>query len=440
MLARDEAMRIAESVLSAAGGDGEATVSTEVSALLRFAGGQPVGHSTRREVTVGLRYRDGDRLGEAQVQGVDEGAIEKLVNAARHQAELLPPDPEPLPSLGPQPLLNVTAHHADTTPDACDAELRAELAEQLAAVAVASGADAAGIVTVSEGSVVRATTHGMRGSYASTEIALEVTVDTGESSGRAEAWSRSRAAVDAAALGREAAETAARGRGARGLDPGVYRVVLAPAAVATCLRYLAGGFNARQVLEQRSYLTGKIGQKLFGDNVRIRTDVCHPLLQGCPFDGDSLALRRVELVRDGVAAALLHDRRTAVAMGAEPTGWSSGGRSLGGAGASALVMDGGSAGFDDLLAACGDGVYVSRLWYTNWVDPKACVITGMTRDGTFRIRDGKLAEPVRNLRVIQNLVDLFSGIEALGRPVAVSGVVAPPLAAKALSFSTGTSF
>ncbi|MBI2302403.1 MAG: TldD/PmbA family protein [Armatimonadetes bacterium] len=440
MLTHDEAMGICDAVLAAAGADAEVTLSAGRTALLRYADNQAVQHTDAEDLALHLRLRDGARFGEARVQGGDAAAIARLAAEAQRQLTLLPPDPDPLTSVGTQPLLAVTAYHADAALDRFDATSRADAAEAMIRPALEGGLKAAGACTNSESLIAKATTHGMRGSYASTAVELSVTATAADSTGNAVTWSRSAEVLDPAAMGASAAEVAQRARHPRALEPGSYRAVLSASAVATILHFVGSGFNARSVAEGRSYLCGKVGQPVFGDNVHLTQDVTHPCLQGQPFDDDGLGLRRVELVRSGVADSLLHDRRTAAEAGVEPTGYSGGGRVLYGAFASALVMNGDGASEEDLLAACGDGVYVSRLWYTNWVDPALCVITGMTRDGTFRIRDGKLAEPVCNMRIQQNVPALLSSVLALGPAEVHDGVVAPALAAGEFGFNSATSF
>ncbi len=440
MMTCDEAVAVCEQVLALADCDAEATASIRGEALLRFANNEPIEHGQSVERNLEVRLRDGGRFGEASGDWLLNGGVAGLLAAARAQMAVLPPEPDLLPSVPGQPLLSVLAYQADASLAAFDAEARAAVAGQLIGPSREAGLRAAGVCAVTERHLAKATSGGMRGRYASTRLEAEVTAQSDDSTGWGWCGSRSAANLTVADAARRAVEVALRSREPAALEPGSYRVVLGPEAVATLLGFVASGFNARAWLEGRNYLVGRLGEDLFSPEVNLTQDICHPALQACPFDDDGLGVRRVELVHWGRANALLHDRRTAAECGADPTGPSAGGRVRQGCHATALVMDGGEASEQDLIAVCGDGLYINRFWYTNWVDPRECVITGMTRDGTFRIRDGQLAEPLTNARFNQNLLVLLRQVLALGRPVARPGVVAPALLADGFTISSGTTF
>jgi predicted Zn-dependent protease len=435
-----EALDLCEQVLAIAGGDADVTVAESTEALLRFANNEPIQHSVFTRLTVSLSLRLGQRFGQATVQAAGPADLARLVAQARQQAELLPPEPDLLPSVGPQTLASVSAFVPAAAPAAFDETARAEAAAALVAPAKAKGWTTAGIVSNESRQIARAASGGMRGTYAATELEIDLTVQAPDSTGRASAWARDPAAIDPAALGALAAERAARAAGPAAIEPGCYPVVLSAHAVGSLLWYLGGGFNARAVKEGRSWVADRRGQRVASERITLRQDVTHPLLQAQPFDGDGLAVAPVVMLRGGVIDALLYDRRTAAEDGAGPTGWSHGGRNAYGAGPSALVLEGGGASEAELLAAIGDGIYVERLWYTNWVDPKACVVTGMTRDGLYRVRGGRLAEPLLNLRFNQNLLALLAGVRAVGRVEALGHAAAPALAADGFALSSGTSF
>lgn len=437
----DELAAVAERAVELAECDAEALVTVQRQALLRFADGQPIQHTTMTVPKVQLRLRDAGRLGEAEAEQFDDAALRDAVTKARRQMARLPAEPDLLPSVGPQPQLAVDAWDDASGVDSFGPEQRSTAAAAMAAPAREAGLAAAGISQTRERRVAMATANGMRGRYRATEVELSVTVQNGEASGSRRALSHAAGTIDPARMGAEATDVAQRAASPVPLEPGEYRVVLAPRAVdALVHHFLASGFNARGVIEGRSFIELPLGQPLGGDNITVRQDICHPLNQNLPFDFDGVGLRHVTLLDGGVTRQLLHDRRTAAELDAEPTGFSAGGRLRQGATVSGLVMDGGEASEEELIEACGDGLYISRLWYCNWVDPKACVVTGMTRDGLFRIRGGKLAEPVTNGRFNQDLPELLRSVLALGRPVRAESAVVPPLLADGFRLSSASSF
>jgi predicted Zn-dependent protease len=194
--------------------------------------------------------------------------------------------------------------------------------------------------------------------------------------------------------------------------------VLEPYAVAELLQYFAiDCFSGLALHEERSFYAGRLGRQVFAPAVSIADDALDP--RGLPkaFDHEGTPKRRVALATGGVAAGVVWDRGSAARAGAESTGHALPAQERSwGPMAHALVLDGGDAeSVDDLCAAVGDGIYVTRVHYVNVVASREGILTGMTRDGTFRIRDGRIAEPLVNHRFSLSMPDLLRDVVALGR-------------------------
>jgi predicted Zn-dependent protease len=241
-------------------------------------------------------------------------------------------------------------------------------------------------------------------------------------SGYAERTGWSANTVDAVAVAIEAVEKGVRTRGAHELEPGHYRAVLEPYALAELLQYFAwDSFNALGFLEGRSFLADRIGKRVFDPKITLIDDAIDP--RGLPkaFDFEGVPKRRVPLIEEGVARGVVWDRMTAALAEdeRETTGHAppTYGRYHGPL-PFALSLSGGEAGsIDELIDLVGDGIYITRLHYLSVVDPREGILTGMTRDGTFRIRDGKLAEPLVNLRFTVAVPEIFGDVLALTRDV-----------------------
>ena len=176
-------------------------------------------------------------------------------------------------------------------------------------------------------------------------------------------------------------------------------------------------FGALPFMEKRSFMSGRIGERVMGENISIWDDGLDE--RGLP---DGLRLRgRAE------AARRLHRerRREGRRAGTPTTPAKQGGdaRSTGHAlpaGATIgpmplhLFMAPGDASRDDMIEDVKRGIWVSRFWYTRTVHPLNVVVTGMTRDGTFLIEDGKIVGPVRDLRFTQGYVDALNHVDAVG--------------------------
>jgi predicted Zn-dependent protease len=196
--------------------------------------------------------------------------------------------------------------------------------------------------------------------------------------------------------------------------PGRYEVILSPDCVLDLLYFLSlYGFNGRAVEEGRSF--ARVGETQFDESLSLADDVTHPMSAGVGFDAEGTPKRRIELIRRGVTAGLIHDRRTAKALGAHSTGNAVAGGGSFGAVPANLVLEPGTASPEELIGAVERGVLVTDFWYTRILDPRTQVVTGLTRNGVWLVEHGRIVRPVANLRFTQSYV------EALG-PGAVRGV------------------
>ncbi len=458
----DSAKRLLTAALNAAGVakgvEAEATLGGGSLALTRFANNR-IHQNVQEEwprlsLRVILRGKGGVRVGHASSGRIDRKGLKRLAADARALAKLATPAPTgSVPKVAPPPKGFAEVDAWD--PQAADAgpALRADRASRIVLPARAKGLTAAGVFAVHQmslgdyshpGMFAMANTAGLFAYHRRTRVESGCTIMSDDSSGwaRYDDWSYER--VDPAALAASAIEKAERSRKPKAADPGEATVVLEPEAVASLLWFLMPSFSAQAVQEERSVLTGKLGRKLFPEFIKLEDDCFHPLHQGRPFDGEGVPTRKVTLIDDGVAANLVYSRREAAAapqrLGAQPTGHGPQQPSTEGSMPRFPVLAGGVETLQDLIGDAGDGVLVTRLWYNRMVDPRRVRVTGMTRDGTFRIRNGKIAEGVRNLRYNIAVPDLLNNVLAASTPVRAGGMVVPALLVRAFPFTSSTRF
>src|SRR6266545_5064594 len=414
---REPALEVAERVLDAVSGDDAAVVvHSERSGLARFAGKevhQPtLIDNTSVELTV---VRDG-RMGIALGNRLEADGLADLARRAVEAVESASPDPE-LPSLAPRASYPEIAGFDEETAALTPGE-QARLAA--AAIEAAQGFPVYGYFTSGACELAVASTTGLRAQQRSTDATVLVLAAGEEASGYHERTSWEVGRLDPDAVARESVALAGRTRGASEIEPGVYAAVLEPFAVAELLEYFAWDtFNGLGLLEERSYLAGRLGERVFDEKISIADD---PLdSRGLPkaFDFEGVPKQRVELVEQGIARGAVWDRATAARAGAETksTGHAppNAERKWGPA-PTAQSMAAGEIDSPELLAELvGDGIWVTRVHYLGIVDPREGVLTGMTRDGTFRIRDGKIAEPLVNLRFTVSMPELLSEVAGLTR-------------------------
>ena len=445
-LGADGCERLADAAFSAADGlDLEVVVSRNAEGLTRFANSQIHQNVWRDDVAVALRAATADgRTGVARIHSDDPGDVARACREAVGLARVSPPDPQ-FPGFAP--LASPGAVPVDEATLAASPGDRAEAVRELLAQ-VPPAYEAAGAYRTAGREMAVYTTAGQR-VYAPMSAAGLTVVTTGAtSSGYAEAGGRAMREIAAGATGAAAVAKAVAGADPTDLDPGVWPVVLEPPAVATLVKFLAYlGFGGRGWLEGRAFTAGRLGERVVDAQLTVVDDALSSSAVGQPFDDEGTPKQAVELVTRGVAAGVVHDRHTAARTGAHSTGHALPAPNTHGPLAVDPVLLPGAAGaIDDVIAGCRRGVLVTRLHYTNVLHPKSTVITGMTRDGTFLIEDGRVTRPVRNLRFTQSILQALDEVEAVSTQTRYAaetfgeGARFPALRLPAFTFSGTTTF
>jgi predicted Zn-dependent protease len=417
-----EALALAERAQRAADGDEAlALVHRERSGMARFAGSEVHQPTLIENDVVEIQVvRDG-RIGVASGNRIDDAGLRELALRAAEAAESAPADPD-FPGLAPAAEFPHVEGYDEAT-----ASLAAEDQAQLAAAAIeASELDLYGFFTSGTTELALASTTGLRAAQPMTDVATLTLAAVDGASGYAERTSWRRGEVDPGAAAREAVEKAKHTRGAVELEPGSYHAVLEPYAFAELLLYFAyDAFGALGLLEERSYAHGRIGQKVFDERLSIADDALDP--RGLPkaFDFEGSPKQRVQLIEQGVLRGVVWDRATAKRAdgGQQTTGHAppSGARQWGPLPLALSVAGGEAESTEELAELLGDGIYITRLHYLGIVNPREGVVTGMTRDGTFRIRGGKIADPLVNLRFTVTVPEFLAELPGLTRePVLVN--------------------
>jgi PmbA protein len=415
MLGEQAMKQMAATVLGAVAADqAEVAIYSGVSSLTRFANNYIHQNVEESDTSVQVRAVIGKKVGVAGSDIVTREGLkavaERAVTLARLQADN--PDFESLPGAGP--VQKVDAFVEGTA--AYSPEQRAAVVGQICAAAVRARLVAAGAFRTAFGEVAIANSLGVWG-YHRDAIADINTVVMGEtSSGHAEAMTLDAGEIDGAALAAEAIDKCSRGSNPRPVEPGTYEVILEEYAVADIMDYFADlAFGAQAFLEKRSFMSGRLGEKLMGENISIWDDGLSPAGIPSPFDAEGVGRRRVDLIDKGVGKSVVWDTYYGHLGGHESTGHALAAGLTFGPAPGNLFLAPGTATKDEMVASVKRGVWVSRFWYTRPVHPLAVVLTGMTRDGTFLIEDGKVVGPVRNLRFTQSYLEAMNHVDLIGR-------------------------
>jgi predicted Zn-dependent protease len=439
LLSRDEARELADRVLKLSRADQtRVTITSLWTGNTRFADGSITTGGGATDTSVSVTVTVGRKRASASTNVLDEPSLKRTVDLAMTLARLSPDDPELMPELGPQTYASVDAYIQRTAD--LDPETRASAVKLTVDAAAGAAKDAgsifvAGFLLANARTVAVATSNGLFAYHRTTDVDLSVTARTpdGTGSGWAHAGARDWSRVDAAAVGRVAAEKAVASRNPQPIEPGLYTAVLEPQAVNDLVPLLAGALNARSADEGRSPFSkpgggNRIGEKVADDRVTLYSDPADTGLLGQPFDTDGLPIRRIVWIEKGILRNLAYSRFWAQKQGATPTG---------GTLAGGLSLAGGSASTADLIAGCERGILVTHFFYIRALDPRTVLQTGLTRDGAFLVEKGRITRALKNFRWNESPLLMLNRLEDIGRPEPTSaGRLMPALRVRDFNFTS----
>jgi PmbA protein len=437
----------------------EAFVYGGRSALTRFANNTIHQNMAEENIAVSVRTVFGGRTARATTNKLDDESLKRVVQASESLAKVQQPDPDLLPMPAPADAgtsLAAPGRYFEQTA-AITPEARAVAVDKIVAAAKKHKLTTAGIFSTADIVEGIFNSRGLARWHTQTSSEISITMLAADSSGWQKANSPNVANLDAGLLAQIAAEKAAKSARPKEIPTGKYTVILEPAAVLDIAGFMFWDFGGLAILDQRSFLTNRVGTKLFGENINIEDDVTHPLQSGSPFDGEGVQRQRVKLIENGVVKRLVYARGTAAKMKQsehkdqvgpiEPTGHGFPLPNEMGEAPMNLVFapPNDPKSVEQMIASTEHGVLVTRLWYIREVDPYEKILTGMTRDGTFLIENGQVKFGVRNFRFNESLIHMLSNVEQMGTPVRASGeesfdMVVPPMKIKDFNFTEVTKF
>jgi PmbA protein len=439
-------------------------------ALTRFANNTIHQNVEEENCLASIRANFGGRTARATANQFDDESLKRAVEASENLAKVQEPDPDLLPMPGTREA-DATDHDADK-PDADKSVHATRFFEQTAAVTPGERANVvgqmvavahrhklttAGIYSTSESREGIFNSRGLARWHTQTLAEVSITMLADDSSGWQKVNSPDVCNLDPVELAERAARKAVESARPGEIPPGKYTVVLEPSAALDIVGFMFWDYSGMAILDQRSFLNDRIGIKLFGENINIWDDAGHLLQSGSPFDGEGVRRARVQMVERGVVKRVVYARSTAAKMKKseyaskvgriEPTGH--GFPLPNEMGEMPLNIVFGAPenpqSVEEMVASTERGILVTRLWYIREVDPYEKIVTGMTRDGTFLIEDGKVQHGVRNFRFNQNLIAMLSNVEAMGVPVRACGeesfdMVVPAIKVREFNFTEVTKF
>lgn len=438
VLSRADAQAIAERVVQMSKADGiDVSIGSSHTSNVRFADNQM---STAGSVTAGdlvVQSWFGAKHAVVTTNDLSEDSLRRCVAESERLARLAPDDPEAMPLLEPQQYRPVEAY-VDATAGIGAAERAQAALTALGPARRAGDLKAAGFLVMGGAANALANSKGMFAYHRSTNVNYTLTVRTadGTGSGWAAADHPDWRQIDFARVSARAIEKARASRTPQAIEPGRYTVILEPQAVGDLVQLIAFYADSRQADEGRSPFSkqgggNKVGEQIVDTRVNLFSDPADAQLLAQPFDGEGMPLARQEWVKDGKLNQLQTSRFWAKKQNRVATG-----------GATSLKMQGGSSSIDDMVRSTERGILVTRLWYLREVDPRTILYTGLTRDGTFLIEQGRISRAIRNLRFNESPLFMLNNLEMLGAAERIAGteaggsVVMPALKVRDFNFTS----
>jgi PmbA protein len=416
MLGKKKTREIADTILARSAADQtEVVVLAGDHYLTRFANSAIHQNVAETDTEVRIRVVLGTRVGVATTNALHGDALVRTLERAQDIARLQPENPDFQSLPGPQPISDVTAF-SDATAN-CTPEQRAQGAGTICLMARDAGLVASGALTSSVFEMAVANSLGIFAYYPTTHADINTVIMSETSAGYASALALNVNELDFESIGREAVEKCLNSQNPRTLEPGEYEVILEPYAVQDFVQMMAWtGFSAVALQEGRSFMAGKIGQQIVDQRVSIWDDGLS--LDGLPwpFDFEGVPKQHVDLIENGVARGVVYDSyRAGKEEGKISTGHALPAPNALGPLPLNIFFAPGDATIEEMIAGTELGLYVTRFHYTRPAEPTKVVITGMTRDGTFLIKDGEIAYPVKNLRFTQSYLEALDHVDMIGK-------------------------
>lgn len=440
VLSRAECEDVVQRALRASKADAcRVSVNSSYDINVRFADNQMSTSGVTDNASVSITSYIGKRNATVLTNDLSVRGLEQAVSQSEALARLAPEDPESLPELGPQRYTEIPAWFDSTAQLSAEDRARAALSA-LQLSRAANDLQVAGYIECNASARAIGNSAGLFAFHRSTNADYTLTVRTTDGTGSS--WSGANendwSKIDFRAMATRTVERARASREPRAVEPGRYTVIFEPQASADFLGAVRGILGARQADEGRSAMSKpgggtKLGERILDSRVSLVSDPSDAQVLAAPFDGDGLPLGREVWVENGVLKQLAYDRFWAQRQNQRATGGGGGGFGGGGGG---FKMLGGDSSVDAMIRGTERGVLVTRLWYLRPIDQRTLMYTGLTRDGTFLIENGRISRSIKNFRFNDSPLIMLNKVDAIGASERTAGGVFPAIKARDFSFTS----
>jgi predicted Zn-dependent protease len=448
ILTEQHAKNLLQKVLSFSKADEcECSLDGQVGGNIRTARNTVSTSGEQSDLTLAVQSTFGKQTGVATINEFDDASLMKVVKRSEELAKLAPENPENMPIFSKQTYSKPNSAFDSTsnvTPDD-----RAQAAQNSIKPSKANKLVSSGFLQDATTFVAIMNNKGLFAYNKATNVEFTVTIRTED--GKGSGWV-SRDYSDVKRLNTKKASQVAIEKSigsadAKEMEPGKYTVILEPAASVQLLSNMFGSMSQRAADEGRSFLskkqeedkeggpTNRLGEKLFDERVHIYSDPMNSEAPSAPFAANGHSVAKTDWIKDGRVINMPNSPYWANKTGVDyaPTAYT--GSGLFG-GPAQIIMAGGNDSIEDMIKDTRRGILVTRLWYIRPLDPQTLLYTGLTRDGTFYIENGKIKHPIKNFRFNESPIIMLNNIEALGKPLRINGSMIPPMKIRDFTFSS----
>lgn len=382
--------------------------------LTRFANSTIHQNVNESNATIYIRTIIGKKIGVSSTNSMSQNdlkaAIANSFEIAKYQKdnEYFPglPEPEDYPNI--ETYFEPTAKYSPKD--------RARQVKKVFVRANRRKFTTAGSFATGDGEIAVFNTKGVRCYQPLTSANLQIIAMSDTSSGYSVGLSRKVEDIDTVALADIAVDKAFKSKKPKPIDAGDYEVILDPAAVAALIEWVNYiGFGSKAFIDKTSFLSGNIGKQLMDNSVSIYDDAKNNDAIAIPFDFEGVLKKKIYIIENGIGKSVAYDRNTGNREGVPSTGHALTADEHGEGGIPLnLFMAPGDKTDEEMIASVKKGILVTRFHYINgFIDTPRAVLTGMTRDGTFLIEDGKIKHGVKNLRFTDSMLRVFSNVKGI---------------------------
>ncbi len=415
MIGKSDALDIMRQVLSSSKAEQtEVVLEGDRLSLTRFAESKIHQNIDSEETRLYIRTIRDKKISVIATGDISEEGIKKALEAGEEMFHFMVPDENfvSLPASDPIPLPENLISEGTA---AFGPKKRAEAVRKVCKIASGEKLEASGAFRIEEKMLAVANSLGMERYCVGNNGELSITLSgAAGNSGWSKEYNPDVSKIDFSGLAQKAARKASLSISPILLPDDKYTVILEPEAVGQLLLLLSFmGFGCKTLHQGRSFMAGKIGEKITGDNFTVYEDPVDKSFKMIPFDYEGVPRRKVSLIADGCAEGVVYNSYYGNLMQSASTGHALAPTNSYGPYPKAMSVMTGDSSLDEMIESTEKGVLITHFWYLNFLNPMQTMVTGTTRDGTFLIKNGRIESAVRNMRTNQSILEAFSNIESI---------------------------